>query len=386
MLETDRISPMRSPVSAKHERIREELERSGRDELWLLRPENVAWFAGGSTVIDSASDVGVAALAIPADGTRVRLLAPNNELERIRTEELPLLEDAPTEVESERYEWHESSLTAAVAERSEPSAGADVPIEGLATVDVSPLRTPIPRAELERYRTACRETTQAVETVARALTPESTERDAATALRRELSSRGFAAPVVLVGGAERSLEERHFTPTDAPLQDFGHLTVVAHRGGHNVAVTRTVAFDPPAWFHDRQAATARVAATALAATLEAAKTGGRAGDVFDAIRAAYAEVGYAAEWRNHHQGGAIGYESREWTATPDSTMPVRTPMPFAWNPTIQGAKCEETVLVDADRDAVDVLTETGDWPTERYDAVGFDEAVSVHEPLLVDAV
>ena len=377
---------MTTPTRVKHGRIIDELTRRGLEELWLLRPENVAWFAGGNTVVDAASDVGVAALGIPADGTRVRVLAPNNELERIRTEEIPLLEDGPIEVELEQYEWHESSLPAAVADRcrSPSSAGADAPIDGLEAVDVSPLRTPIPDRELERYRTACLETTRAVEAVAREVTPQTTELNAAAALRRELSSRGFAAPVVLVGGSERSLRERHFTPTEASLEAFGHLTVVAQRGGHNVAVTRTVAFDPPAWFRDRQEATARVATTAIAATLEAAKTGGTAGDVFEAIRAAYDAVGHADEWRRHHQGGAIGYESREWTATPDSAIPVRTPMPFAWNPTIQGAKCEQTVLVDADRDELEVLTSTGDWPTGRYDAVGFDESVSVHQPLVID--
>lgn len=377
---------MIAPASVKRDRILDELARRDLEELWLLRPENVAWLAGGSTVVDAAGDLGVAALGIPADGTHVRLLGPNNELERIRTEEIPLLEDAPIEIELEQYEWHESSLPAAVADRcrSRSSAGADVPIDGLETVDPSGIRTPMPDAEPERYRTACLETTRAVEAVADEVSPETTELEAATALRCELSSRGFAAPVVLVGGSERSLRERHFTPTDAPLEAFGHLTVVAQRGGHNVAVTRTVAFDPPAWFHDRQEATARVAATAIAATLEAAKTGGTAGDVFEAIQAAYAAVGHADEWRRHHQGGAIGYESREWTATPDSAIPVRTPMPFAWNPTIQGAKCEETVLVDADRDELEILTSTGDWPTGSYDAVGFDESVSVHQPLVID--
>ncbi len=375
---------MTAPVRVKHDRIVAELEERALDELWLLRPENVAWFAGGTTVVDAASDVGVAALGIPVDGSDVRLLAPNNELDRIRTEELPLLDDSAHDVDPEQYEWHESSLPDAVAERARSPAGSDVRINGMQTVDPSHLRVPLPSAELDRYRTACLETTRAVETVGKEVTAETTEREAATGLRRELSGRGFAAPVVLVGGSDRSMRERHFTPTAAPLEEFGHLTVVSQRGGHNVAVTRTVAFDPPEWFYKRHEATARVAATAIAATAEAARTGGTAGDVFAAIQDAYADAGYPDEWRRHHQGGPIGYESREWTATPGSAMPIRGPMPFAWNPTIQGAKCEETVLLEAEGEGFDVLSSTGEWPTAKYDAVGFDDTVPLHEPLPVE--
>lgn len=369
---------MERPVTVKRSRIRETLADRSLAELWLLRPENVAWLAGGDVVIDAASDVGAAALGVPAEGDVVRLLAPNNEIDRVRDEELPALEAAGVELEIERYEWHESSLPAAVANRSDAPAGADVPIDGLARVDPSPLRTPLPAAERDRYRTACRAATRAVEAVGADLDSATTEREAAARLRRELARRGFAAPVVLVGGADRAVAQRHFTPTDAPLGEFGHLTVVAERGGHNVAVTRTVAFDPPAWLRDRHRAACRVAATAAAATAAAARSGGTAGEVFDAIRTAYAEVDYPDEWRRHHQGGAIGYESREWTATPDSETPISEPLPYAWNPTVRGAKCEDTVLV---ADGIEVLTATGEWPTASYEAVGFDASVTFHEPL-----
>ena len=374
---------MARPATVKRARIADELTDRSLEELWLLRPENVAWFAGGTVVVDVASDIGVAAVGIPVDeDDPVRLLAPNNEIERVRDEELPALEAAGIDVDVERYEWHESSLPSAVAGRRRSPAGADVPIEGLTAVDPSPLRTPLPEAELERYRRNCRETTRAVEAVGTDLTPETTEREAAAALRSELARRGFAAPVVLVGGSDRALEQRHFTPTEAPLDRFGHLTVVAERGGHNVAVTRTVAFDPPAWLRERHEGACRVAATAAAATLEAARTGGTAGDVFDAMRRAYDAVGYPDEWRRHHQGGAIGYESREWTAGPESTTAVPAPLTYAWNPTIQGAKCEDTILVD--EDGIDVVTSTGEWPTNGYDAVGFDASVSFHDPLVIE--
>ncbi|WP_440767065.1 M24 family metallopeptidase [Natronorubrum sp. DTA7] len=368
---------MGHPAVEKRQRVVDLLTRRSLEELWLCRPANVAWFGGGSVVVDAASEIGVAALGIPADGRSERLLAPNNELDRIDEEELPQLEATDIDIVLEEYEWQESSLPVAVADRARASAGADVPLEGLPAVDLSSIRTPLPAGELERYRRACLETTRAVEAVAREIASGTTERETASALRGVLSNRGFAAPVVLVGGSERSVRQRHFIPIDAPLDRFGHLTVVAERGGHNVAVTRTVAFDPPEWLRDRHDAACRVAATAAAATLDAARTGATAGDVFDAIRTAYDAVGYPDEWRAHHQGGAIGYESREWIAGPDSECPaLAAALRVSSDDT--GGKCEETILVD---DGVQALTSTGEWPTTRYEAVGFDDFVAFHDPI-----
>ena len=54
-------------------------------------------------------------------------------------------------------------------------------------------------------------------------------------------------------------------------------------------------------------------------------------------------------WRLHHQGGPTGYASREVIATPHTAVPIEVGQAFAWNPSITGAKSEETF----------VLTETG---------------------------
>jgi antitoxin VapB len=77
-------------------------------------------------------------------------------------------------------------------------------------------------------------------------------------------------------------------------------------------------------------------------------------------QAAYAGAGYADEWQLHHQGGACGYEGRDYIGTPTCREVVANNQAFAWNPSISGAKSEDTVLV-TDK-GFEVLTLADGWP------------------------
>ena len=75
---------------------------------------------------------------------------------------------------------------------------------------------------------------------------------------------------------------------------------------------------------------------------------------------AYSEAGFAGEWQWHHQGGAAGYEPREYVATPESQDAVQIGQAYAWNPSVAGTKSEDTILVTGS--GPEVLTATADWP------------------------
>ena len=75
---------------------------------------------------------------------------------------------------------------------------------------------------------------------------------------------------------------------------------------------------------------------------------GKAGTLagaFDLCRTFYAEAGFPDGWRDHHQGGTTGYASREVVASPETTQEVRAGQAFAWNPSLRGAKAEETFVL-----------------------------------------
>ena len=352
-------------LAARTERLDAYLDERGLGAVWFAKPNGFAWLTGGDNVVDADADFGIAAAGY--DGS-LRVITDNIEAERLADEELP------EAIAVESTPWHTNSLADAVAERSPAPAAADFDVPGFERVDGSRLRQPLTDDDVERYRELGREAAAAVETVCRNLEPDDPEYEVAAGIDISLSSRDVDTPVVLVGGAARAQRYRHYTPSDAPLGDYALVSVTAERAGLYASLTRTVAFDAPDWFKQRHRAAARVEATALAAT-EAAATGDltdsaepdTAADVFEAIRAAYDAVGFPEEWREHHQGGAAGFAGREWFASPESDEPVRWPMGYAWNPTVRGAKSEDTHLVAPDR--TETLTKTGQWPTHEVEPV-----------------
>ena len=370
-------------LAARTERLDAYLDERGLEAVWFARPNGFAWLTGGDNVVNGDAPTGVAAAGYDGE---LRVITDDIEADRLADEELP---DA---FAVESFPWYADSLAAAVAERSPAPAAADFDVPGFETVDGSRLRQPLTDDDVERYRELGREVAAAVETVCRNLEPDDPEYEVAAGVDISLASRDVDTPVVLVGGAERAQAYRHYTPTDAALGDYALVSVTAERAGLYASMTRTVAFDAPDWFEERHRAAARVEATAIRAT-EAAAAGSlsgasdgpdTAGDVFEAIQAAYDAVGFPAEWENHHQGGAAGFAGREWIATPDSDEPVRRPMGYAWNPTVQWTKSEDTHLVAPE--FTERLTKTGRWPThetEPVDVAGIDaEPVELAAPVI----
>lgn len=345
-----------APDHAKTDRLDSYLAETDCEVVWFARPANFAWLTGANNVVDREAAVGVAAAGY--DGS-LRVLTSNNETPRFAEEEL---DGVPVE----SFPWHEQTLAEAVAERSTAPIAADFDVPGAERVPAARLRTPLTDTDIERYRELGTETATVLEDVCRTIQKSDSERAVAARCRKRLSARGIEVPVLLVGGEERAPAYRHFPPTDADIGGYALVSVTAQRDGLHASATRTVALDPPDWLEARHEAAMRVEATALVATKRLAGEG-TAGDVFREIQDAYAAVGYPHEWENHHQGGATGFAGREWKATPGSTANLDTPMAYAWNPTIQGAKSEDTILVDG---GFEMLTATGGWPTREIDVDG----------------
>lgn len=168
------------------------------------------------------------------------------------------------------------------------------------------------------------------------------EHEAAALLGSAYRKRGLFTPVLLATGEERIPSYRHPIPHEGKLGDRAMLVACSERGGLYANLTRMVYFEEP----DKEFARRQeLCEVILGRMREAAKVGNSLSDVFEDCKKFYAEVGFPEEWKLHHQGGLTGYASSELVATSETNVDIRIGMAFAWNPSITGAKAEETFIL-----------------------------------------
>lgn len=359
-----------SEVAEKRRRVQALCEKNGLDGVLLTSIANVAWFSGGAD-LHVARNTSEAVGAILATADRLQVLAGASETPRLREEEFV---GSPFEV-VERP-WYEPLLEQVARMARGLRLGTDD--RGLAIglqdaqflgPEIAELRYVLTADEVERYREIGRLTGVAIEAAARLLKPGMTEYEAAAALDAELSKRGLEPTVTLVAADERIRRFRHPIPTGNRIERYCMLITCARSGGLITAATRIVHFGPvPDDLRRRHQAVVQVEAAALAAS----RPGVPMGRLYETIAAAYAAQGFPGEERLHHQGGAIGYENREYLAAPGSQAVLHAPQAVAWNPTIAGTKSEDTYLLPASSNsAPECLTAgEGDWPLLEVETGG----------------
>ena len=320
----------------RRERLRSLMDRLDLGALLLRGPANFAWYTDGAdNRVDHASPVGVAGIVVTPDGEYV--LTDNIEAPRMREEQTP-------DMQVVEHPWYEGP-TATLRELTGGAAtGGDFVDEDLRNVsaEIAPLRYALDDAAIARYRQLGRDTDAAFDDVMGTLSPSTGEAEAAASLTAACRQRGMFSPVLLAAGERRMSRYRHPLPADEPLRGRGMLVVCAERGGLYANLTRIVQFeesDPET--RRRQTACENV----LNRMREATRPGRTLAELFADCQHFYAEEGFPEGWRDHHQGGTTGYASRELVASPDIRHTVEDGYAFAWNPSLVGAKAEETFLL-----------------------------------------
>jgi Xaa-Pro dipeptidase len=341
-------------LEEKEKRIRGLLKKEGLDAVALFNLSNFFWITGGADChVISTTDKGVAAVVITKDEKYA--VTSNIEADRIMTEEL-----GGEGYQMVSFNWHEKTLAQAVQELTEwMSVGSDVAMLGMKLVEdeLCNLRLTLTPDEVARLRKLAGEASGCMEITCSEIKQGDTEHFIASKLSSELLQRGITPSAVLVGTDERIFKYRHAIPTHKRVEKYAMVVVVAQRWGLHAALTRFVHLGPlPQEIQRKHEAVTKVDAAFILNT----KPGLEACQVLKKGIQAYAEVGFPDEWRLHHQGGAIGYQPREYTTTLDTHQIIEVNQAFAWNPSITGTKSEDTILVTGDKP--EILTDGIDWP------------------------
>jgi len=170
-------------------------------------------------------------------------------------------------------------------------------------------------------------------------------------------ARGGHAIVNLVASDERIARYRHPLPTSKSVERYVMVVLCLRCQGLIAAVTRLVHFGA---IPEALAAKARVVASIYARMILGTRPGKTLGDMYALAEQAYREAGYPAAIEEHHQGGSIAYLPREVLAQPNETTLIAERQAFAWNPSVSGAKSEDTIIAGPTGPAV--ITQTPGWP------------------------
>lgn len=349
-----------SEFEIKLDRVAAFLEENGLDAVLLGTQRNFAWLTcGGSNHVGTSTPDGVAYLLVLRSGQRF-VITPNNETRRIVEEETSRFG-----FESISIPWFElrsdpMRLRKVISEFADPEkVAADIAAGGFPNIDgiFSQLRYSLTPAEVTRYREHGISVAAAIEKAARHVRPGMSEREIEADLTFNLLAGGARPTVLLVAADRRFQQYRHPIPTENRVERYVALSTCARRAGLTVAVTRLVHFGPvPEEIVRKYRALQNVEARLLSVT----RPGALSGEILNQLETAYADNGFADEWREHHQGGATGYLEREWVALPGGRQRVEVSQAFAWNPTIAGTKIEDTILTS--ESGIEILTASREWP------------------------
>jgi Xaa-Pro dipeptidase len=329
----------------RRQRLHGLMEERSVEAVLLRRPENFAWYTGGgNSRVEYVSPLGVADAVITFEEEWV--LTSTIEAARMRREETPAFEVV-------EYPWEQGPEIALRELVGDMTLAADIPLPGALDLseEVAALRRILDPGAVEQLRSIGADLTAALAEAADTVEPGVTERDAAADIAASCRSRGLVATVLLAATNARIARYRHPLPTEAPIERRAMLVASAERGGLYANLTRIVEFDEP----EPEIARHQAACDEILVRMrdEATRPGRSLADAFADCRRFYGEAGFPDEWRLHHQGGMTGYASREVLATPYTDVPIETGQAFAWNPSVTGAKAEETfVLTDAGPEVV----------------------------------
>ncbi|MGA2250471.1 M24 family metallopeptidase [Terracidiphilus sp.] len=340
-------------LEAKHEELVEWLHAQKLAGVLLRRNENVAWVTGGAVELRvlTPSETGVASLLITAEGKRYYFTA-ENEAPRLHDEEFGALDFEPV-----LFPWYGDDTIATAQKLAGGQIGSDTPSAGLTAVHLYPLRQSLSETEIARYRWLGAQTADATVESLHQVEPGMSEYDLEAITAENLLRRGILPSVALYAVDDRIYKYKHAVPRGKRLQQYGMLNLCSRKWGLAISITRFIHFgNLPAELAARFEASAQVNAALLDATREDATSA----QLFGIAKDAYAAQGFAGDEQLHHQGGSTGYGEREWVATPNGTQTVVNHQAFAWNPSIRGAKAEDTVLLSDGK--IEWLTATPELP------------------------
>jgi Xaa-Pro aminopeptidase len=349
----------------KQETLDAFMEHHKLEALLLQQVSSFAWATcGASSYINTAASQGSAKLLLIQSGGRTERYLITNNIEAPRLDQEEKLIDQGWEFVVDPWNQEENRVGELAGHLS---LGSDGPYPGAVNVstEITRLRSKLLPEEILRFQALGKICGEAMNEAIQCVKPGQNEYEIAALLSQAVERRGAQAIVNLIATDERVYQFRHPLPTGKVMERYAMLVLCGRKWGLVCSLTRLVHFGSIAdSLRHKMEAVAKIDGVLIAAT----QAGRTLGEIFQMAQKAYAENGYPDEWRLHHQGGAAGYEPREYLGMPGSTDIVSAGQVYAWNPSIAGIKSEDSILVL--ESGPQILTRIEGWPTLEISAGG----------------
>lgn len=344
---------LQQELDEKQSRLTALMDENDWTAVLLSRHENLAWATAGRVEARVAlgTEKAVCSLLLTREG-RWFYIAPNNEAARLADEEFAGLGFEPV-----IYPWTEDAAADLAHQHGGPEIGSDTAQPGFYPWNLTALRAPLLPGEVDRYRALGKAVAESTSKILKGLAPGVTEDEMAARVAADLLAQHITPSVLLMATDERIFRYKHAVPRKGALRKYGMLNLCARRGGMVVSITRFVHFGA---MPGELAANFERAARINSQLLHASRAGATSAGLYAVAAGGYAAAGFPDEITMHHQGGPCGYLERDWVATPTGTQTIASTQGLAWNPSLQGAKAEDTALLR--EGSIEILTATPDLP------------------------
>lgn len=362
---------MTREVNEKLTRVRTWMAENGFDGVLFATNPNFFWITGGKQgfVDKGTMDAAVDVLVVLE---KAYVICNSSERYRIMEEELT---DGAFELIG--YQWHEDEEQVLKPYLQGKRIASDTGVYGSENrgSELQTLRYVLTEEEEQRLEEIGAESAQILEDSVRDVKTGETEWEAAGRVAGRLMARGYQVPVCLIASDDRVLKYRHPLPTGKRIEKYILIAICAQKYGLTSSITRLKSFGPVSEeLKKKYEALLKIDAAYIANT----KAGVPAKSVLKKGYELYSAEGYEADFHLHHQGGALGYLTRDYCANFHTEDLVLDGQGFSWNPTIAGVKLEDTFVVHGDSQKI--VTETGNWV---YREVAVDSKIIRRPDILI---
>ncbi len=363
-----KVDIRKDEVLGKLQKVREIISNERLSGILITQQSNVCWLtAGGNNHV--LFDYQDSLIGILITDETVFVIAENGDHDRVMEEEF-----SHCPFQYRRIGWYSGGIGAEASKLIKGRIGVDAAVGGIAnplSIDghLMLLRSVLYDSEIDRLREYGKEAASIITEVAERTGPGIKESEIAAALAEELIKRRFNISVILIGGDERSLKYRHQVVTDYKIRKHYSFCGVGKRGGLAFPINRIVSFgEPPEELkvNQERIETVYVYLNSLATIGTSLKS------IYQKLPEIYRSVGVnREEWKNHTQGGTMGYHPREQTVSESADYTLRENNVIGWNPSLPGVMAEDVYLLK--KDMLEYITYDENFPHRELSANGLTQ-------------